>query len=75
MGGTFSEKMTFYLLAPPKQMSFLTIFNENIFLKIQGTRLSAIVAPNKGLEQALVEPMVQLRDTNLLRLNIISRFF
>ena len=29
---------------------FLTISNENIFFKIQGTRLGAIVAPNKGLE-------------------------
>ena len=34
-------------------MSFLAIFNESIFLKTQGTRLGAIVAPNKGLEQAL----------------------
>ena len=31
-------------------MSFLIISNENIFLKTQGTRLGAIVAPNKGLE-------------------------
>ena len=37
-------------VAPPKQMSFLTISNENIFLKTQSTRLVAIVAPNKGLE-------------------------
>ena len=48
--GTFSEKRLFCLLAPPKQMSFLTISNENIFLKTQSTRLVAIVAPNKGLE-------------------------
>ena len=34
-------------------MSFLAISNESIFLKTQGTRLGAIVAPNKGLEQAL----------------------
>ena len=34
-------------------MSFLPISNENIFFKTQGTRLGAIVAPNKGLEQAL----------------------
>ena len=48
--GTFFEKKAFCLLAPPKQMSFLTISNENIFLKTQSTRLGAIVAPNKGLE-------------------------
>ena len=30
-------------------MSFLTISNENKFFKIQGTRLGAIVAPNKDL--------------------------
>ena len=36
-----------WLLAPPKQMPFLTISNENIFRKTQDTRLSAIVAPNK----------------------------
>ena len=34
-------------------MIFFTISNENIFLKTQGTRLGVIVAPNKGLEQAL----------------------
>ena len=48
--GTFSEKRSFCLLALPKQMSFLTISNENIFLKTQGTRLGVIVAPKKGLE-------------------------
>ena len=31
-------------------MSFSTISNQNIFLKTQGTRLRAIVAPNKGPE-------------------------
>ena len=31
-------------------MLFLTISNENIFFKTQGTRLGAIVAPNKGPE-------------------------
>ena len=36
-------------------MPFLTISNENIFLKTQGTRLGAIVAPNKGLEWALIK--------------------
>lgn len=46
----FTEERTFSLLAPPKQMSFLTISTENIFLKTQGTRLVAIVAPNKGLD-------------------------
>ena len=30
--------------------SFLTISNENIFFKTQGTRLGAIVARNKSLE-------------------------
>ena len=35
-------------------MSFLTVSNGNIFFKSQGTRLGAIVAPNKGLEQALL---------------------
>ena len=49
-GSTFSLKRAFGLLAPPKQMSFLIISNENNFLKTQGTRLGAIIAPNKGLE-------------------------
>ena len=35
-------------------MSFLTISNENFFFKTQGTRLGAIVAPNRGLEWALM---------------------
>ena len=35
-------------------MSFFTISNENIFSKTEGTRLDVMVAPNKGLEQALV---------------------
>ena len=48
--GTFSAKRVFCLLESTKQMSFLTIFNENIFLKTQATILSAVVAPNKGLE-------------------------
>ena len=42
----------FCLLAPHKQMSFLTISNENsffFFFKTQGTRLGT----NKDLEQAL----------------------
>ena len=34
-------------------MSFLTISNENIFSKTQGTRLGAIVASNNGQEKAL----------------------
>ena len=50
---SFAEKKTFCLLVPAKQMSFLTISNETIFLKTQGTKLGAIVAPNKGDEQAL----------------------
>ena len=44
------QKMAFCLLAPPKLVLFLIISNENIFFKIQGTILGAIVAPNKGLE-------------------------
>ena len=48
--GIFSEKRVFCFLAPPKQMSVLTTPNENIFFKTQGTRLGAIVAPNKGPE-------------------------
>ena len=46
----FSEKTTFWLLPPPKQMPFLTISGKNIFFKTKGTRLGAIVAPNKCLE-------------------------
>ena len=38
-GAHFLKKKAFCLLAPPKQMLFLTISNENIFLKTQGTRL------------------------------------
>ena len=49
-GANFSEKRAFCLVAPPKQMPFLTISNENIFFKTQGTRLGAIFAPNKRLE-------------------------
>ena len=44
------KKGTFYLLALPNQMSSLTISNENTFFENQGTILSAIIAPNKGLE-------------------------
>ena len=46
----FLEKRAFCLLAPPKQMSFLTISNKNIFFKTKGTRLGAIVARSKCLE-------------------------
>ena len=49
-GGIFSEKRVFCLLATPKQLSYLTISNENIFFKTQGTRLGAIVTPNKDTE-------------------------
>ena len=48
--GTFFQKKAFYLLAPSKQILFLTIYNENIFVKNHGTRLGAIVALNKVLE-------------------------
>ena len=44
------EKKDIVFLAPPKQMSFLIVSNENIFSKTQGTRLGAIITPNKGLE-------------------------
>ena len=50
-GANVFKKGAFCLLAPPNQMSFLTISNENIFFK--GTRLGVIIAPNKSLEQAL----------------------
>ena len=43
------KKGAFYLLEVSKQMSFLIVSNENIFLKFQDTRLDVIVAPNKGL--------------------------
>ena len=46
------------MLVPPKQVSFLTISNENIFLKTQGTRLGAIVTRNKGLEKALIASLL-----------------
>ena len=34
-------------------MLFLSISDESSFFKTQGTRLSEIVAPNKGLKKAL----------------------
>ena len=46
----FLKKMRFWLLVPPKQMSFIIISNENILRKTQGTRLGEKVVPNKGLE-------------------------
>ena len=46
----FQKKGHFVCLHPLKQISFLTISNGIIFFKTQGTRLGAIVAPNKGLE-------------------------
>ena len=49
-GCTIFEKRASCLLGPPKQTSFLTISNKSIFFKTQGTRLGAIVAPNKSLE-------------------------
>ena len=52
--GTFLEERAFCLLTPPKQIPFLTSSNENIFFKFQGTRLGAIVTPNKDLEWALI---------------------
>ena len=50
LGVHFSEKRAFWLLAPSKQMLFLTISDKNIFFKTQGTRLGAIVTRNKCLE-------------------------
>ena len=47
---TLSEKRAFCLAAPTKQKSFLTISYENIFSKIQSTKLGEKVTPNKGLE-------------------------
>ena len=47
------DKRAFWLLAPLKCMPFLTISDKNIFCKTQGARSSAIVAPNKSLEQTL----------------------
>ena len=38
----FFLKRAFYLLAPPKKMSFLTIPNEDISFKTQGNKLGAI---------------------------------
>ena len=49
-GANVFKKGLFCLLASPKEMSFLTISNENIFFQNQGTRLGVIIAPNKGLE-------------------------
>ena len=49
-GARFSEKRAFCLLVPPKQMPFSTISIKNIFFKTNGTRLGAIVAPNKCLQ-------------------------
>ena len=43
-------KKAFCLFAPPRQVLFLTIFNENTFPKIQANIKGAIVTPNKGLE-------------------------
>ena len=47
------KKMTFCLLATPKEISFLTISDENIFSKTLRARLGVITLPNKGLEQVL----------------------
>ena len=47
LGAHFLNTRVFCVLAPPKQMSFLTISKKNIFLETQGTRLGAIVDPAK----------------------------
>ena len=41
----FLKNKVFCLLAPPKQMSFLTISNENIFPKTHGTKLGIQNSP------------------------------
>ena len=50
LGYIFQKKGHFICLHPRNRCYFLIISNENIFFKIQGTILGAIVAPNKGLE-------------------------
>ena len=52
-GGKLYKKNTFSFFKAPRQI-FLTIFNENIFLKAWGTRLGAMVAQKKDLEKALI---------------------
>ena len=53
------KKGAFCLLAPPEQMLILTIFNEHIFFfKTLGSRLDAIVAPNKSLKLVLIQAKV-----------------
>ena len=47
------KKVAFCLFAPPNQISFLTISNENIFYENQGPTLSLVITPNIGLEQVL----------------------
>ena len=47
---TYFVKKIFCLHATPNRMSFLTISNEYILFKTQGTRLRAIVAASKGQE-------------------------
>ena len=49
-GAHFFVKWTFAYLPASKQMSVLTIINENIFSKIQGTKLGAIIESIKVLE-------------------------
>ena len=49
LGHTFWKK-AFCLLASPKQKSFLTISNENVFSRTQGAKLGEKIVPNKGLE-------------------------
>ena len=55
--GTFlkKKKKHFVFFAPPKQMPFLAIANENIFfIKTQGTRLRMIATLDRGLEYAQI---------------------
>ena len=70
--GHICRKKTFCWLAPPKQMPFLTISNENFF-KTQDTSLGAIVAPNKGLQWTLTTPSTDIVSVYpLLTLNIVK---
>ena len=57
-----------------KQLPFLTISNKNIFFETQGNKLGVIVAPNKHLEQALEEVLIntQITANTCINTQIIS---
>ena len=54
LGGTFVKKKGILLTCTPKTDAILIISNQNTFFKTRGARLGVIVAPNKGLEWALI---------------------